>query len=135
MRHVANHYRITDICHAAFDPPIATPYRLLGSLENPNAKEPVISSQLSAPLMRSILQGARYPEALFQNALLRVRATKTVKREHAAIIRAYLIRNARMEEKEIAVDVNPANENEAYVLGRTLPFSSKFRKRQMGRRP
>lgn len=120
MRHVANHYRITDICHAAFDPPIATPYRLLGSLENPNAKEPVISSQLSAPLMRSILQGARYPEALFQNALLRVRATKTVKREHAAIIRAYLIRNARMEEKEITVDVNPSNENEAYVLGRTF---------------
>ena len=101
MRHVADHYRITDVCHAAFDPPIATPYRLLDSLENPNAKDPVISSQLSAPLMRSILQGARYPEALFQNALLRVRATKTVKREHAAIIRAYLIRNARMEEKEI----------------------------------
>ena len=120
MRHVADHYRITDVCHAAFDPPIATPYRLLDSLENPNAKDPVISSQLSAPLMRSILQGARYPEALFQNALLRVRATKTVKREHAAIIRAYLIRNARMEEKEITVDVNPSNENEAYVLGRTF---------------
>ena len=120
MRHVAEHYRISNVCHAEFEPAFATPYHLLKSIENPNSKSPVASSQLSASLMRSILQGARYPEALFENVLLRVRATKTVKRDHAAIIRAYLIRNAKMDERDVTVDVNTSRESEAYALGRAF---------------
>lgn len=120
MRHVLEHYWISNVCPANFDTAFATPYRLLKSIENSNSKSPVISSQLSASLMRSILQGARYPEALFENVLLRVRAEKEVKREHAAIIRSYLIRNAKMDERDVTVDVNISRESEAYALGRAF---------------
>lgn len=120
MRHVADHYRISDVVHSPNEVPYVTPYWLLKSLENPNAKNPVISSQLSAPLMQAILQGGRYPESMYENVLLRVRAERTVKREHAAIIRAYLIRNAKKSEREVTVSVNTDSKDVAYTLGRAF---------------
>lgn len=120
MRHVADHYRISDVVHSPNEVPYVTPYWLLKSLENPNAKNPVISSQLSAPLMQAILQGGRYPESMYENVLLRVRAERTVKREHAAIIRAYLIRNAKKSEREATVSANTDNKDVAYTLGRAF---------------
>lgn len=120
MRHVADHYRISDVCHGPSQRSFVTPYYLLRSLENPNSKNPVVSSQLSASLMRAVLRGSRYPEALYENVLLRVRATKKVEREHAAIIRAYLIRNAKRNESEVTVDVNNGNRDVAYMLGRAF---------------
>lgn len=120
MRHVADHYRISDVPRALREYPYVSPYWLLKSLENPNAEDPVISSQLSAPLMQAILRGSRYPEAMYENVLLRVRAEKTVKREHAALIRAYLIRNAKKSEREVTVNVNTASKDIAYTLGRAF---------------
>lgn len=120
MSHVANHYRIADVAHGPQEFPFVSPYWLLTSLENPNSKKPTVSSQLSAPLMQAILQGGRYPEAMYENALLRVRATKTVRREHAAIIRAYLIRNAKKNESEVTVNINTESKDVAYTLGRAF---------------
>ncbi len=120
MRHIADHYRIADVPHAPHEFSYVSPYWLLNSLENPNSKKPVISSQLSAPLVQAILRGGRYPEAMYENVLLRVRAERTVKRAHAAIIRAYLIRNAKKSESEVTVNVNTASKDTAYVLGRAF---------------
>ncbi len=120
MHHVADHYRITEVAHGPQELPFVSPYWLLNSLENPNSKKPTISLQLSAPLMQAILQGGRYPEAMYENVLLRVRATKTVKREHAAIIRAHLIRNTKKSESEVTVNVNTENKDAAYTLGRAF---------------
>ena len=120
MRHVADHYRISDVAHAPNEFPYVSPYWLLKSLENPNAKKPVVSSQLSAPLMQAILRGGRYPESMYENVLLRVRALRTVKREHAAIIRSYLIRNAKKSEREVTVNMNADSKDVAYTLGRAF---------------
>ncbi len=125
VRHVADHYRISDVAHAPYEHPFVSPYWLLDSLERPKSKkandrETFTDSKLSAPLMRAILLGARYPESLYQNALLRVRAERTVKREHAALIRAYLIRNANKSESEVTVDMNEENKDVAYTLGRAF---------------
>ena len=120
MRHVADHYRISDVAHAPNEFPYVSPYWLLKSLENPNAKKPVVSSQLSAPLMQAILRGGRYPESMYENVLLRVRAEGAVKREHAAIIRSYLIRNAKKSEREVTVNMNADSKDVAYTLGRAF---------------
>ena len=126
MRHLADHYRISDVCHADFEPSFVSPRLLLRSLINPKLKKTAVQkemaalSQLNAALLRSILQGARYPESLFERVLLRIRTSREVRREHAAIIRAYLIRNARLSEKEITVGMNKENGGEAYVLGRVF---------------
>ena len=120
--HVADHYRISDVAHAPYERPFVYPYGLLESLERPksgksNVRESFTASKLSAPLMRAILLGARYPEAMYQSVLLRIRAEHAVKREHAAIIRAYLIRNANKSESEVTVDMNEENKDVAYTLG------------------
>lgn len=118
LRHVREHYDRLQIAHAKGQPDYYAPYWILHSVENENAKKPVVSSTLSAGLMRSILDGSRYPEALFQNALLRIRATHEVSYERAAILKAYLIRNAGQSKEEVTVELNEERNDTAYVLGR-----------------
>lgn len=128
VRHIADHYRICDVARAPSERVFVSPYRLLASLERLktdksdgfSVEDWAVSPQLSAPLIRAILLGSRYPEALYQKTLLRVRAERKVKREHAAIIRAYLIRNANKSESEVTVDMNEENKDVAYTLGRAF---------------
>lgn len=124
MQHVEEHYKLIDICHSTSDKRILAPYWLLESVEKPkssNSKnDKAASAPLSAPLLRSILQGTPYPEALFQNVLLRIRAKQEVKREHAAIIKAYLIRNMHRNETEVTVGLNEENTSMPYLLGRAF---------------
>lgn len=122
MKHLASHYRISEVCHSDFDQALISPYRILKSVENPNSKKSVIGSQLGSSLMRAVLFGSHYPEALYENILLRVRAERTVEREHAAIIKAYLIRNKEKSEEEVTVDLNTDSVSEAYILGRVFAY-------------
>lgn len=124
MQHIEEHYKLVDICHSASDKRILTPYWLLESIEkskSSNSKnDKSVSTPLSAPLLRSILQGTPYPESLFQNVLLRIRAKQEVKREYAAIIKAYLIRNTQRNETEVTVGLNEENTSMSYLLGRAF---------------
>ena len=68
----------------------------------------------------------RYPEALFEQTILRVRATqdneerrtRKVTRGRAAIIKAYLIKNCNRSEEEVTVGLNEERSDAPYVLGR-----------------
>ena len=96
------HYERLDIARAPYEKKYLVPYRLLVETENPNAKQPAATSLLGGALLRSILGNQRYPEALFEQTILRVRATqdneerrtRKVTRGRAAIIKAYLIKTA-----------------------------------------
>lgn len=133
MSRIAEHYRISDISHHPDAPAYVTPFFLLKSVENPASKKSVVTSQLSASLLRAILQGSQYPEALYQNVLLRIRATREVKREHAAIIRAYLLRNKGEDEKELTVSLNESCNNEAYLLGRAFYILEQIQEKANGK--
>lgn len=133
MSRIAEHYRISDICHHPDAPAYVTPFFLLKSVENPASKKSVVTSQLSASLLRAILQGGQYPESLYQNVLLRIRATREVKREHAAIIRAYLLRNKGEDEKELTVSLKESCDNEAYLLGRAFYILEQIQEKANGK--
>lgn len=120
------HYERLDIVHAPYERKYLVPYRLLAETENPNAKQPAATSLLGGALLRSILGDRRYPEALFEQTILRVRATqdnderRTRKVTHgrAAIIKAYLIKNCNRSEEEVTVGLNEERSDAPYVLGR-----------------
>lgn len=104
---------------------LLTPYWLVKSVENPNAKNPVASSELGGALLRAIFSNSPYPRALYSNALLRVRATRDdgdkhvrrVSRERAAIVKAYLIKNIGLYEEGTMESIDEERTDVAYALG------------------
>lgn len=128
LSNICKHYEQLEVIHAPGARKYLSPYVLLKEVENPNSKKPVVSSVVGGSLMRSILTGAPYPESLYENALLRIRATNENQDAHtrkvsygrAAIIKAYLLRNGRMNQEEITVELNERRRSTAYALGRAF---------------
>lgn len=127
LDNLRQHYERIDIVHAPYEKKYLTPYRLLAETENPNAKQLAATSLLGGALLRSILGNQRYPEALFEQAILRIRATQDnddrrthkITRGRAAIIKAYLIKNCRnRNEEDVTVGLNEERSDAPYVLGR-----------------
>lgn len=128
VEHLARHYRRIAISHSKTQREYLAPYALLHEVENPNSKRPVFISPLCAPFLRSILSDTSYPESLFSSVITRIRSTqddedkhtRKVDRGRAALIKAYLIKNKGLSEKEITVSLNEARESIPYCLGRTF---------------
>jgi CRISPR-associated protein Csd1 len=101
---------------------------LLNETTNKNAKNVQVAPLLMGAVMRSILTGSRYPQALYENILLRVKADQDVEEKgkttarkitwaKAAILKACLRRNYNNKE-EATVSLNEESKDKAYVLGR-----------------
>lgn len=88
-----------------------------------------ISPLLGGVVMRAILTGMPYPQALLHSVLLRIRADQTVNYVRAAVIKACLVRNNRYHTNEREVDITMAldeqNTNVAYRLGRLFALLEK----------
>jgi CRISPR-associated protein Csd1 len=83
---------------------------LQGKLEN-------LPPGLASEVFLAIVFGRQYPQTLLARAVERCRAERRVPRERAALIRAYMIRNCKLE---VTVALDAANPNEAYRLGRLM---------------
>ena len=126
LDNLRRHYDRLDVARAPYEKKYLTPYRLLAETENPNSKQKPATSVLGGALMRSILGDLPYPEALYENAILRVRATqdnderhtRKVTRGRAAIVKAYLLKNKGRSEEEVTVSLNEGRTDAPYVLGR-----------------
>ena len=82
-------------------------------------KKPV--SNMAAMTFRAILSGSRYPERLYSDTLIRIRAEQDEGKlnwRRIAIIKAYLMRNRNWEKGEDYMGLNEESNDIAYVLGR-----------------
>jgi CRISPR-associated protein Csd1 len=79
-----------------------------------------ISPLLSGALMRSILTGSAYPQALLSAILGRIRADQEINYLRAAIIKACLVRKFRLNriKKEVKMTLDKESTSVAYRLGR-----------------
>jgi CRISPR-associated protein Csd1 len=114
---------------------LLTATALLGKAEN-------IPPNLGGDVMRSILEGRRFPETLMQGALRRIRAEvakkdpntgqlrQNVTFPRAALLKAYLIRN--LNDKEITVALNEGNIDPGYRLGRLFAALERAQERAQG---
>lgn len=75
-----------------------------------------VQPSMVAALMRSILRGSPYPQALYQAVLRRIRAEGRVSALRAAIIKATL--NRQQKKEVITVSLNRNEKDLAYRLGR-----------------
>lgn len=94
-------------------------WRLLHETYNQKSKDgpPPL---LGGAVLRAILSGTLYPQALLSSVINRIRADQTIDYMRAAIIRAVLMRKKRILSRgmEVSVALNKDNTNVAYLLGR-----------------
>ncbi len=135
----AQHYKdmeiVKDFDHKPDNIPI---WMMLGETVSPKSKNKDTSPLLAGAVMRSILNGGAYPTSLFNAVMIRVRADiddkeKNIHRVNyirAAIIKAYLLRNARIQkntklEEVLTVSLNEQSTNTDYLLGRLFAVLEK----------
>lgn len=99
-------------------------WALLRETVNPNANDKTPAPQMAGDTLRAILTGGRYPETLYRQTLLRIRAEHDITRGKAAIVKGYLLRNTKHRKdysyiKEAStMALNEASNYTPYVLGR-----------------
>jgi CRISPR-associated protein Csd1 len=122
LERVGRHYAQLDVVRQFdSDPEFPPLWRLLcqtaslGKAEN-------ISPVLAGGMARAILTGALYPQNLLPVVLERIRAEHNVTYFRAALLKAYLLRNKRME-VPVSLDLNRTDR--PYLLGRLFAVLEK----------
>ncbi|MEA2066723.1 MAG: type I-C CRISPR-associated protein Cas8c/Csd1, partial [Thermotogota bacterium] len=91
-----------------------------------------ISPLLAGAFMRSILTGLMYPSGILIATLERIRAEQKINYLRAALIKAYIVRKSRFQNKEerevIGMSLNKEEENIGYRLGRLFAVLEKAQK-------
>ncbi len=94
-------------------------WKMLQQTVNQNSRDKMPVPNMAAMVFQAILSGGRYPENLYSNALIRIRAEQgQITWGRAAIIKACLIRNHTLEKGEAFVKLNENKNDASYVLGR-----------------
>lgn len=125
---ILRHFKDTTICHADFQKPYLSIFRLLSSIAGQEKSEN-IPPNLAGETMRAILAGTPYPATLLQAAIRRNRAAQEVTYPRAALIKACLNRANRYynkDEKELTMALDPENSNIGYNLGRLFAVLEKI---------
>lgn len=131
LKNIHAHQERMKICRPSWENESLSLYRLLNASVNPNSKKSNASPLLAGSLLRSVLQDSPYPEAMYRQFLLRIKADSDKINEkgrrvnlkitypRAAFIKAYLIKNHEKEwGGEITMKVNENCNAIPYVLGR-----------------
>ncbi len=97
--------------------------RILSETVNQKSKEGKPQPNMAASVFEAVLSGKKYPESLYNNVMIRIRAEQgkdKIPWERAAIIKACLIRNhgKQWTEEGSFVGLNEQCKDVAYVLGR-----------------
>lgn len=109
-------------------------WRILKETVNPKSKNKSAKPQLAGDLLYSILTGYKYPETLFYNIMLRIKAERDVNAEREAIrtsvIKAYLLRNYPEYKEELTMKLETDNVNHTlpYNLGRLFAILESIQK-------
>ena len=109
---VACHQQELDIARSQNDRDLIPAWLILAQTARESKDAPPL---LSGALLRAILTGGRYPEALYTAILRRIQADRTVSHPRAATIKAILTRN---HAKEGLAMLDPGRPEPAYQLGR-----------------
>lgn len=121
MKHVNDHHDRMEIVRPASDPfPTIPLWAMLRETVNQNTRDKDPSPVMAGAAARAIFTGGRYPAALLEGIMLRIRAERNITRGRAAVIKAYYLRNQNEEcpKEVLTVSLNENSTNIPYTLGR-----------------
>ena len=95
-------------------------------LISPKSKNDKVNPALMAGMLNAVVYGGKYPAALFENTLRRIRIDRNINRIRCGIVKAYLNRNDKKE--EITVGLNEENKSPAYLCGRLFAVLEQLQK-------
>lgn len=109
------------------DPEFPGIWRLLRETVNQKASDKSPQPLLAGAMLRSILEGAAYPQSLQNTVVNRIRADQTINYVRTAILKAVLNRKHRLFKQgmEVSMALDTENKNQAYLLGRLFAVLEK----------
>lgn len=139
LEKTAQHYWDMEIVKDFDNQPSNIPiWRMLAETVSSKSRDQDPKPLLAGAVMRSIVSGSSYPASLFNAIMIRVRADiddkeKNIQRVNyirAAMIKAYLLRYARLHNKRnleevLTVGLNEQTDNTEYLLGRLFAILEK----------
>lgn len=132
-KNIAQHFEDLKIDKPKNESEFLSLFKLLASTAALGKSEN-ISPNLAGNFFMSILKGLPYPQTLLQAMINRIKAEQKITYARAALIKAYLNRNARYKnkEEEIKVSLNKENTEQGYVLGRLFATLVKLQEDALG---
>ena len=104
-------------------------YRIKGELISPKSSNEKVNPALLTKLFEAVMYGNRYPAALLETLVRRVKTDKYINDTRAGLIKAYLMRN---EEEGLKVALDKENRGQAYLCGRLFAVLEKLQKDALG---
>ncbi|HPA78495.1 MAG TPA: type I-C CRISPR-associated protein Cas8c/Csd1 [Kiritimatiellia bacterium] len=132
---VAQHFHDLELVRAPHDPEFLSLFQLLVSTAT-ERKADNIPPNLGGDVARAVLTGIAYPRTLFANAIRRCKAEQSVGFARASIIKAFLVRNARISksnQKEVSMALDKTYDNIGYVLGRLFAVLERIQYKAQGK--
>ena len=127
LKHLKEHYDRMEIVRPSDDNlEYLGTWRMLQETVNKKSRDKKPLPSLPSAVFRAMLSGGRYPAALYEAVLGRIRSeqddsekqTYKITRGRMAIIKAVLLQNAKMKKEDVQVSLNEDLTNIAYILGR-----------------
>lgn len=122
LKNTSEHYKRMEVVRPAWETRQYLGIRdMLYETVNKNSKDKKPVSNMAAMTFRAVLSGCRYPDRLYSDTLIRMRAEQEdskVNWRRIAIIKTYLIQNCNWKEGEDYMGLNEESNEIAYVLGR-----------------
>ena len=121
MKNVNAHYERLEIKRPAKAPAGFLPlWQLLAETVNQSARDKKPSPVMAGATARAVWNNDRYPAALLNGVMLRIRADSEINWRRAAIIKAYYLKNKDKDcpEEVLTVSLNESSTNIPYALGR-----------------
>jgi len=137
MENVGRHYRdMAIVLPIDYRHPLPAIWRILRETATLSKSEN-IPSILSGALMRAVLSGQAYPQSLYTALLTRIRSDHNINPIRAGMIKACLIRQARIHGKQetegiITMSLNQESANQGYILGRLFALLERAQEKALG---
>ncbi|MBS6196697.1 MAG: type I-C CRISPR-associated protein Cas8c/Csd1 [Clostridiales bacterium] len=120
LKNLARHYKRMEIIKPSRENREYLGIRdMLFETVNQKSKDKSPVPNMAAMVLKAILEDGKYPESLYTDTLIRIRAEQgKVTWGRAGIIKAYLIQNRKWEKGEDYMGLMEESKDKAYVLGR-----------------
>lgn len=131
---VAQHFQDLEMIRAPHDPEFLSLFQLLVATATEH-KSDNIPPNLGGEVALAVFAGRNYPRTLLANAIRRCKAEQRVTFARASIIKAFLVRNARLSkstQKEVSMGLDKTYDNIGYVLGRLFAVFERIQEQAQG---